>query len=84
MVAQADQLIMSAINALEGPEEANIVRQLLRLRDELSGRLKDEGGAHSEELRVATLGQVNDYFHHRLTALPGIADYLEDIATRAP
>jgi hypothetical protein len=88
MVAQADQLIMSAINALEGPGEAQIVSQLLRLRDELSGRRTHQGEGededHVESLRVATLGQVNEYFHHRLTAVPEIAAYLDDIAQRAP
>ena len=38
LVQQADQLIMSAIGAMEGPQEAEVVAQLLRLRDELSGR----------------------------------------------
>ena len=38
MVAQTDQLIMSAINALEGPQEAQVVGLLLKLRDEVSGR----------------------------------------------
>ncbi len=88
LVSQADQLIMSAINALEGPEEAQIVTQLLRLRDELSGRRSHDAHTddrdHVEDLRLATLGQVNEYFHHRLTALPEIATYLDDIAARAP
>jgi hypothetical protein len=88
LVAQADQLIMSAINALEGPEEAQIVSQLLRLRDELSGRRQHAneaaGDDHVENLRVATLGQVNAYFQHRLTSVPEISAYLDDIAARAP
>ena len=37
MVAQADSLIMSAIQALDGPQEAEMVGHLLRLRDSLAG-----------------------------------------------
>jgi hypothetical protein len=80
LIQQADQLIMSAINAMEGPQEAQIVAQLLRLRDELSGRKQGDRGAEVEALRVETMDAVNDYFHKRLVALPEIADYLDKIA----
>lgn len=50
MVAQVDGLIMSAIAALEGHAEAEMVRRLLRVRDAVSRRAEagadggDEGG----------------------------------------
>jgi hypothetical protein len=80
LVSQTDQLIMSAINSMEGPQEAQIVSQLLRLRDELSGRAKGERSAEVESLRTETMTAVNEYFHKRLTAVPEIAAYLERIA----
>jgi hypothetical protein len=82
MVAQTDQLIMSAIGALSGLEEAEMVRQLLALRDEITGRKKGDRGPGMEAMRVEAMGTVNRYFHDRLVALPGIAAYLDEIATR--
>ncbi len=82
MVAQTDQLIMSAINALDGPEEAKIVSLLLLLRDEVSGLKPVDRSAEMETLRSETLQAVNQYFHDRLIAVPEIAAYLDEIATR--
>jgi len=80
LVAQADQLIMSAITAMEGPQEAQVVAQLLRLRDELSGRKKEGRSDEVESLRADTMTAVNDYFQRRLVAVPEIAEYLDRIA----
>ena len=80
LVQQADQLIMSAINAMEGPHEAHVVAQLLRLRDELSGRKPGDRADEVEALTRETMDAVNAYFHDRLTALPEIAEYLDGIA----
>jgi len=82
MVAQTDQLIMSAINALEGPQEAEVVSLLLKLRDEVSGRTPVDRSKEMEALRLETLETVNRYFHDRLVALPEIQAYLDKIATR--
>ena len=84
MVTQTDQLIMSAINALEGPEEGKIVSQLLALRDEISGRKHSDRGSEVDSLRHETMEAVNTYFRDRLVALPDIAAYLDEIATRKP
>ena len=80
LVQQADQLIMSAIGAMEGPQEAQVVAQLLRLRDELSGRKNAGRSDEVESLRLETMSAVNDYFQKRLVALPEIAEYLDRIA----
>jgi hypothetical protein len=82
MVAQTDRLIMSAINAMEGPQEAKVVGLLLMLRDEVSGRKPVDRSHEMESLRLETLSAVNDYFHERLIALPEIAAYLNQIAVR--
>ena len=44
MVAQVDGLIMSAIQALDGPKEAEMVAQLLRLRNSLQARESTPSG----------------------------------------
>jgi hypothetical protein len=80
LVAQTDQLIMSAISALEGPDEAEIVSKLLRLRDQVSGRLPLDAEAAAESLIKEAMDAVNEYFHKRLVALPEIAEYLDRIA----
>ncbi|HYI23663.1 MAG TPA: hypothetical protein VEX62_13620 [Candidatus Limnocylindrales bacterium] len=80
LVAQTDQLIMSAIGALDGPEEAQMVGGLLRLRDNVSGRKSGDRAGDVESLQSETMDAVNDYFRRRLTALPEIADYLDRIA----
>jgi hypothetical protein len=82
LVQQADQLIMSAIAALDGPDEAEVVSQLLRFRDELSGRSHDGRGDEVAALHTETMGAVNEYFKRRLYALPGIATYLDEIAAK--
>ncbi|HEY7024370.1 MAG TPA: hypothetical protein VH371_05345 [Candidatus Limnocylindrales bacterium] len=82
MVAQTDQLIMSAINALEGPQEAEVVSLLLKLRDEVSGRTPVDRSKEMETLRLETLETVNRYFHDRLVALPEIEAYLDQVSAR--
>jgi hypothetical protein len=73
-------LILSAIKALEGPEEETIVRQLLRLRDRLA---RHEGGqvftAEAEAARAELMNIVNNFFYQRLVAVPSIRDYMEEM-----
>ncbi|MEP7159296.1 MAG: hypothetical protein ABI797_07695, partial [Chloroflexota bacterium] len=80
LISQTDKLIISAIQALDGPDEAKVVTQLLRFRDELSGRTTSGRSDEVEALRSETMGAVNDYFHRRLIALPTIAEYLDKVA----
>ena len=85
MVAQADRLIMSAIPALDGPEEAEMVGQLLHLRNSLQAR--ESHAERSDEMsgiQDAALSAVNTYFERALRSVPEIDAYLRDIATRAP
>ena len=65
---------------MEGPQEAQVVSQLLRLRDELSGRTAGRSERGRRSAAAETMGAVNDYFHKRLIALPEIAEYLDRIA----
>ena len=68
MVAQTDQLIMSAIGALEGRAEAEMVAHLLRLRDSLRARAeRAERDADIDKISEAAMAAVNDYFYRMLT-----------------
>jgi hypothetical protein len=85
MVSQVDSLIMSAIQALDGPQEAEMVGHLLRLRNSLQAH--ESHAERSDEMRgiqTAALGAVNAYFERALRSVPEIEAYLVDIARRAP
>ena len=79
-IAQTDHLILSVIKALEGDQEAEIVRLLLRLRTALT---QQEGGqelnASAEAARAEVINLVNNFFFERLTAVPEIKDYMDGI-----
>ena len=85
MVAQCDALIMSAIQALDGPEEATMVGHLLSLRNSLQAH--ESHAERSDEMtgiQDAALTSVNAYFERALRSVPEIETYLEGIAARAP
>jgi hypothetical protein len=85
MVGQVDGLIMSAIQALDGPDEAEMVAQLLRLRNSLqSHEARTERTDEMTGIQEAALNAVNDYFERALRSVPEIDAYLEDVARRAP
>lgn len=76
--AQADDLIVQVIKALEGDQEVEIVRHLLRLRDSLSDHESgQELSAPAEAARAQVINAVNNFFYKRLTALPAIKDYMD-------
>lgn len=78
LLAQADQLIMAVIKALEGAQEAEIVRLLLRLRDSLSRQESGQAlNAQAEAARAEVINVVNNFFYEKLSAMPRIRDYME-------
>jgi hypothetical protein len=84
LVSQADALIMSAVAALDGPAEAEMVASLMAVRANViasggaAGRIGDVGAVKDEALRA-----VNDYFERRLRAVPSISAYLDELAGAA-
>ena len=83
LVDQVDRLIMSAVSALDGPDEAVMVDRLRRFRVAIAGG--SDGAATSglvDESREEALEQVDDYFRRVLRAVPSIASYLDEIASR--
>ncbi|MCU0483330.1 MAG: hypothetical protein MUC54_03520 [Chloroflexi bacterium] len=84
VLGQVDALIMSAVAALEGRAEADVVRSLLAVRDNIAhSRGSAERAAGVDQVKTEVLGAVNDYFEQRLLAVPSIKAYLDELASRA-
>jgi hypothetical protein len=78
LLAQADQLIMNVIGVLEGDEESEIVRHLLRLRDSLSRQQSGQALIPAAEAaRAEVIHIVNNFFYDRLIAMPSIKSYIQ-------
>jgi len=79
LLTQADQLILSVIRALEGEEEAEIVRLLLRLKDSLAHQESSrELSGPAEAARAEVINVVNNFFYEKLTSVPTIKAYIEE------
>ncbi len=80
MLSQTDDLIISVIQALEGDQETEIVKQLLRLRDTLTRQeTNHELTIEAEAARAQVINVVNNFFYERLTALPEIEQYMQEM-----
>jgi len=65
-------------DALEGDQETEIVRYLLRLRDSLSRqKVGQELTAEAEAARAEVINIVNNFFYEKLTAVPEIRGYMD-------
>lgn len=80
VMAQADNLILEVVEVLEGEEESEVVRILLRLRDGLSRQEKGEQwSSEVEAARAEVINIVNNFFREKLTAVPSIRNYLDEL-----
>ncbi len=80
ILAQADDLIMAVIKVLEGEEELEIVRHLLRLEHALCREELEQGlGPGATAARAEVLHVVNNFFYDRMTAHPTIRAYIEGV-----
>jgi hypothetical protein len=76
---QTDELIVSVVKVLEGEEELEIVRHLLRLYRSLCRQ--ESGTPLGSEVEIAqaeVMKIVNNFFYEKMTALPTIKAYIED------
>ena len=81
ILSHADQLILQVVDALEGEQETEIVRHLLRLRSSLSQEGDRERlSAASDAARAEVINIVNNFFYEKLTAMPTIKAYIEQQA----
>jgi len=79
LLAQADHLIVSVVDTLEGEQETEIVRRLLRLRDSLSRQqTNQELSGPAEAARAEVINVVNNFFYDKLTGYPAIRTYIEE------
>jgi len=83
VLAQNDQLIISVVRALEGDQETEIVRLLLKLRDSLSRQKTNEQlNPEAEAARDRVINVVNDFFFDKLTSVPTIKVYIDSFQTK--
>jgi hypothetical protein len=76
--SQADGLIMEVIRALEGDEEAIVVKNLLQLRDALEDQKQgQESPVNVETARDEVINIVNNFFYDKLTTIPEIKTYMD-------
>lgn len=77
---QTDDLILGVIKALEGEEEIEIVRPLLRLSRCISRQQEDTPlGPQVEAIQSEIMNIVNNFFYEKMTALPAIKAYIDDL-----
>jgi len=79
VLAQADDLILTVIDVLEGEEEQEIVRHLLRLKDALSRQeLGQSLSVPAEAARAEVINIVNNFFYEKMVGLPTLKTYIEE------
>lgn len=82
LIDHMDKLITNVIETLEGEEEVEVVRLLMRLRDIL---FKEEAGTElspqAEAARAELINIVNNFFYEKLTAIPVIKGYMDEVAS---
>jgi hypothetical protein len=83
LLAHADKLILNVVDTLEGAEETEVVRLLLRLRDTLSRH--EAGQTITPEIeadRAELIRIVNNFFYEKLVAVPVIKKYMEEVSKK--
>lgn len=83
LLGQTDELVLTIVKVMEGEQETEIVRQLLRLKDILS---REKPGTQlspqAEAARAEVINIVNNFFLEKLSAVPTIKAYMETVAAK--
>jgi len=81
--AQADQLVLDVIEALEGDQETAVVKHLLLLRRGLDKQQTGQA-MHIEvdAARAEVINLVNNFFHEKLNGFPSIKSYIEGMQNK--
>ena len=85
MIKQTDSLIRDVVETTEGPQETEVVMALIKLRDDITGRV-DLGADWAPliaDSRATVEGLVNDFFKEKLHAIPDVQEFLESIEEKA-
>jgi hypothetical protein len=81
LLRQIDELIRNVVDTCEGPMETEIVMALIRLRDDVSGRI-DLGADWSPliaDSRGKVEGLVNQYFEEKVMGIPDAAHFIAQL-----
>jgi hypothetical protein len=82
VLSQTDHLIVEVVQTLEGAEETEIVRHLLRLRDSLTRQQAGQGlTAEADAARADVINIVNNFFYEKMAGVPAIKSYMDDMGT---
>ena len=82
LVQQTDALIRNVIEVCEGPLETEIVMALIRLRDDITGRVDlsaDDWDALIAQSRAKTEELVNEFFKDKLMGIPEVSEFLDSL-----
>ena len=80
----ADDLIIASVEVLEGPQEKEILKQLMRLKDHLADPSTQPSSDPVQAARAEVINLVNNFFYERLTGLPTIKEYMEGFDPSTP
>jgi hypothetical protein len=76
--AQADALVLQVVEALDGDQEAELVKSLLELRQTLESQNSGEArSAEVDEAQTKVVNLINTFFRDRLVAMPTIKEYID-------
>lgn len=84
LLHETDRLIVTVVDVLEGEKETEIVRMLLKLRSILGNEVPgQELSPQAEAARDEVINLVNNFFYEKLTGVPQIKEYMEQLAREA-
>jgi hypothetical protein len=85
VVQQTDALIRDVVGCCEGPLEVEIVMALIRLRDDITGRVKlgEDWGPLIVDSRAKVEQLVNEFFKAKLLGIPEVREFLDSLGERA-
>jgi hypothetical protein len=69
------------VDCCEGPIETEIVMTLIRLRDDITGRVElgDDWGELIADSRAKVEQLVNEFFKEKLLMVPEVQEFLESL-----
>ena len=81
LVQQTDALIQNVVKTCEGPLETEIVMALIRLRDDITGRvdLGEDWAALIADSRAKVEQLVNEFFKAKLLGIPEVREFLDEL-----
>lgn len=84
LLKQTDELIIAAIEALEGRSEVEMVRRLMEIRETITSHAGADARAGAvDQVKELALATTNDYFRERLYEVPSIKAFIDDAVARS-